>query len=88
FVTCGTRRESVRGGSLAASMPPRSRQPAGRRTKSWSVTLKACPLLGFRWADALTPGYPESGRHAPLATMHTDHTDHTDWSLSAYRRGT
>ncbi len=24
----------------------------GQRTKSWSVTLKACPLLGFRWEDA------------------------------------
>ncbi|PPU45412.1 hypothetical protein XarbCFBP7697_06100 [Xanthomonas arboricola] len=28
LAACGTRRESVRGGSLAASMPPRVPQPA------------------------------------------------------------
>ncbi|PPT27638.1 hypothetical protein XarbCFBP7614_11510 [Xanthomonas arboricola] len=43
LATCGTRRASVRGGSLAASMPPRVPQAAGTphralvdgRVKTW-----------------------------------------------------
>ncbi|QEW15248.1 hypothetical protein DYQ48_09820 [Xanthomonas hortorum] len=45
----GTRRESVPGGSVAASMPPHG-PASGEDTapESWSVVfLKSCPLLGL-----------------------------------------
>ncbi|NHF64470.1 hypothetical protein FFY45_01395 [Xanthomonas hortorum] len=83
----GTRRESVRGGSVAASMPPHG--PAiGEDTapESEPVTLlKACLLISLRCEADRTRHYSNSTRHALLATMRTDHLD---WPLPAHRRGT
>ncbi|APP82522.1 hypothetical protein E1J23_16500 [Xanthomonas gardneri] len=83
----GTRRESIPGGSVAASMPPHG-PASGKDTapESWSTaSLKACPLLTLCRENDRTRRYPNDAHHALLATTHTNHLN---WSLSAHRRGT
>ncbi|SUZ29472.1 hypothetical protein CPBF424_33120 [Xanthomonas euroxanthea] len=72
LTTSGTRRESVPGGSVAASMPPRVPEPA-----------RTSRLL--RWS--CTDGSAQATRRPPLLRFST-RTDHLDWSLPAHRRGT
>ncbi|QDS15853.1 hypothetical protein FPL04_09490 [Xanthomonas arboricola] len=49
LAACGTRRESVHGGSLAASMPPRVQQPARTpRQRVDRLLFLRSVLLGLR----------------------------------------
>ncbi|CAD0326503.1 hypothetical protein NCPPB940_19400 [Xanthomonas hortorum pv. taraxaci] len=68
-------------------MPPHG-PASGEGTAPESLlfaSLNACLLIALRYKAARTRRYPNSARHALLATMQTDHLD---WSLPAYRRGT
>ncbi|MCF8832616.1 hypothetical protein KIP60_21205, partial [Xanthomonas campestris pv. campestris] len=87
LTACGTRRESVRGGSVAASMPPHG-PASGEDTapeRSQVASLKAC-LLFVRVATLI--GRAVIQKSARIALHATMHTDMPDWSLPAYRRGT
>ncbi|APP86804.1 hypothetical protein E1J29_06105 [Xanthomonas hortorum pv. vitians] len=74
LTACGTRRESIPGGSVAASMPPHG--PAiGEDTAPDSLLIAL-----------LSTGHGASQFAGCL--LKTPHTDQLDWSLSAHRRGT
>ncbi|PPT28808.1 hypothetical protein XarbCFBP7614_08085 [Xanthomonas arboricola] len=51
LTACGTRRESIRGGSSAASMPPRVPQPARTPHQRVGRLLSSKLILGLRWED-------------------------------------
>ncbi|NMI22348.1 hypothetical protein E1J24_10925 [Xanthomonas hortorum pv. pelargonii] len=99
----GTRREPVPGGSVAASMPPQSRNRRGHRTiELVGSRVKACLLLGLCWEAGIIQTthvmHCLHHVHRPYALLAlctpticiacTLRTDYLDWSLPAHRRGT
>ncbi|MBB5736607.1 hypothetical protein FHT09_002347 [Xanthomonas arboricola] len=83
----GTRRESVRGGSLAASMPPRVPQSARTPHQKVGRWLGEKPLVEHM--SDLEPAHQyRNVHHALLLLFLTVRTDHLDGSLPAHRRGT
>ncbi|PPT43932.1 hypothetical protein XarjCFBP7653_01670 [Xanthomonas arboricola] len=84
LTACGTRREPILGGSVAASMPPHG--PAtgeGTAPDSWLVgCLKGVSVDRSALWDASL-----SEQQIPVPAL-TKHTGHLDWSLPAHRRGT
>ncbi|KIQ23931.1 hypothetical protein RT95_19835 [Xanthomonas campestris] len=85
LTACGTRRESVHGGSVAACMPPHG--PASGEDTAPEVgrrPMKSCLFFEITSELELAPKCRNSASRIALDLQ----TDNLEWSLPAHRCGT